>query len=199
MKWQINRKYWVLGSIILLVVLILLMVLLPRAGNEPKLTREAAENEVLSHYDGEIVEAVIDDDAYVIKLKAETGLYEFTVARDGTGVAAIRSLERYGNNVVEGGQTSTPDPNTSPSPSGSPESSPTPNPSVLITEKEASALALAKVQGVVQDVEVEQSEGKWYYFVEIDTPNGREADIQLNAASGVIVSVTWDDDDDDNH
>lgn len=198
MKSQINRKFWVLGSIILLVVLILFMVLLPRAGNEPKLTREAAENEVLSHYDGEIVEAVIEGEAYLIKLKAETGLYEFTIAGDGTGVAAIRSLERYGNHVVEGGQTSTPDPNTSPSPSASPESSPTPNPSVLITEDEASALALAKVKGVVQDVEVEQSEGKWYYFVEIDTPNGREADIQLNAASGVIVSVTWDDDDDDN-
>ncbi|MFX3632754.1 MAG: PepSY domain-containing protein [Candidatus Pristimantibacillus sp.] len=195
MKLHMNRKFWMMGSIILLVVLILIMVLLPRTGKELKLSREAAENEVLSHYDGQIVESLIEGEAYLIKLKAATGLYEFTVAGDGTGVSAIRSLERYGN-ADEGNQTSIPSPDPTPSPPSSPDTSPTPNPSVLITEEEASTLALAKVQGVVQDVDVEQTDGKWYYFVEIDTSDGREADIQLNAASGAVVSVTWDDDDD---
>ncbi|MHA7965292.1 PepSY domain-containing protein [Paenibacillus sp. CAU 1782] len=87
-------------------------------------------------------------------------------------------------------------PSSTPGPS-SPSAKPTSNPAILISEEEAIALALKKVPGTVKDVDRENEGGRWYYFVEIETKDGREADVQLNAASGAIVSVTWDDDDDD--
>lgn len=79
----------------------------------------------------------------------------------------------------------------------SPSAKPTSNPAILISEEKAVALALKKVPGTVKDVDKENEGGRWYYFVEIETKDGREADVQVNAASGAIVSVTWDDDDDD--
>lgn len=93
-------------------------------------------------------------------------------------------------------QAATAKPSSTPGPS-SPSSKPTSNPAILISEEEAIALALKKVPGTVKDVDRENEGGRWYYFVEIETEDGREADVQLNAASGAIVSVTWDDDDDD--
>ena len=77
----------------------------------------------------------------------------------------------------------------------SPSAKPTSNPAILISEEKAVALALKKVPGTVKDVDKENEGGRWYYFVEIETKDGREADVQVNAASGAIVSVTWDDDD----
>ncbi|CAM4214282.1 hypothetical protein FHS16_000385 [Paenibacillus endophyticus] len=74
---------------------------------------------------------------------------------------------------------------------------PTTNPTILISEQRASELALKKIPGKVKDIDMENEGGKWYFFVEIETNDGREADVQLNAASGAIVSVTWDDESDD--
>jgi hypothetical protein len=92
-------------------------------------------------------------------------------------------------------QAATAKPSATPGPS-SPSAKPTSNPAILISEEKAVALALKKVPGTVKDVDKENEGGRWYYFVEIETKDGREADVQVNAASGAIVSVTWDDDDD---
>lgn len=90
-------------------------------------------------------------------------------------------------------------PSKPPAATSTPDSTPssTSNPAVLISEQRAKELAMKKVPGRVKDVDLEQEGGKWYYFVEIETQDGREADVQLNAASGAVVSVAWDDDDDD--
>lgn len=82
-------------------------------------------------------------------------------------------------------------------PTRNPDGKPSSPPSVHITEEKAAALALAKVAGKVTDVEKDDDNGVWYYYVEIYTNDGREAEVQLNAASGNILSVSWDDDDDD--
>jgi uncharacterized membrane protein YkoI len=81
--------------------------------------------------------------------------------------------------------------------SGTPGSGGKPASSVHISEDRAASLALAKVAGRVTDVEKEDDDGVWYYYVDIETEDGREAEVQLNAASGAVVTVAWDDDDDD--
>lgn len=95
----------------------------------------------------------------------------------------------------------TPSPNgtgaTATPPTRTPGGKPSSTSSVHITEERAASLALAKVAGTVTDVDKDDDNGVWYYYVDIETNDGREAEVQLNAASGAIVSVAWDDDDDD--
>ncbi|WP_054027352.1 PepSY domain-containing protein [Bacillus sp. FJAT-28004] len=160
---------------------------------DSQVSEEAARQTVLHYYKGDILDVAEQGDGYVIQLKNKQGLYELKVDRNQAVIASIRMLERY------------PDSNQDPTPAPplveatpSPNPSPTSNPSVILTEKEASDTALKKVKGSVKEVELEDSRGKWYYFVEIETADGREATVQLHAASGSVVSVTWDDDDQSN-
>lgn len=67
----------------------------------------------------------------------------------------------------------------------------------LISEQEATGLALKSVSGQVKDIDLEEDGGARYYLIEIQTADGREAEVQLNASSGKVISVTWDDDHDD--
>ena len=67
----------------------------------------------------------------------------------------------------------------------------------FLSEKEAKQKALAKVPGEVDDIELRgTNSGNPYYLVEIDLNDGREAIVQVNAISGAIRSVTWDDEED---
>ncbi|MEI3609041.1 PepSY domain-containing protein [Pseudogracilibacillus sp. SO10305] len=62
-----------------------------------------------------------------------------------------------------------------------------------ISEAEAIQIALNRVAGEVDDVDLESSNGQLYYFVEIETADDLEAEIQIHAISGKIVSIEWDD------
>ncbi len=62
-----------------------------------------------------------------------------------------------------------------------------------ITEKEAIKIALNQVKGVVEDVDLEESDGLYYYLVEVEQDKEREATIQINSITGEILSITWDD------
>lgn len=64
----------------------------------------------------------------------------------------------------------------------------------FIAEEEAGKIALAEVAGEVDDVELRgESTSNPYYLVEIDTPDDKEAVIQIHAVTGKIQSVTWED------
>ncbi len=196
------------------------------AASSPRLSLAAAQQEVLSQYTGEIVGGKEQGEAYVIQLKSAQGLYELTVEQSGiTGIRTLEryvaddpgtSPGTVSPEPTEGGGVSpepsgepsaipsqTPAPSETPKPQSTPKSSSpaatnkaTANPSILISEATAAELALKKVPGEVKDIDKENEGGKWYYFVEIETKDGREADVQLNAASGAVITVTWDDDDD---
>ncbi|WP_338541043.1 PepSY domain-containing protein [Paenibacillus tundrae] len=67
----------------------------------------------------------------------------------------------------------------------------------FLSEKQAEQKALARVPGEVDDIELRgTNSGNPYYLVEIDLEDGREAIVQVNAISGAIRSVTWDEDED---
>ncbi|MCG7378278.1 PepSY domain-containing protein [Paenibacillus sp. ACRSA] len=67
----------------------------------------------------------------------------------------------------------------------------------FLSEKQAEQKALARVPGEVDDIELRgTNSGNPYYLVEIDLVDGREAIVQVNAISGAIRSVTWDEDED---
>lgn len=62
-----------------------------------------------------------------------------------------------------------------------------------LTENEAIQIAKGQVQGEVDGVEIESLNGVPYYFVEIEVGDDQEATIQINAITGEVKSLTWDD------
>jgi uncharacterized membrane protein YkoI len=62
-----------------------------------------------------------------------------------------------------------------------------------LTEKEAAQIALKELPGEVDGVDFEVTENASYYLVEIETADSREVVVQINAITGEVMSVTWDD------
>lgn len=68
----------------------------------------------------------------------------------------------------------------------------------LLSEKEAINLALEEVNGEVDDVDFIESNGQTpYYLIEIETDDDREATIQIDAYKKQAITVTWEDQEDD--
>lgn len=236
MVFRITRKGAIVASLLAIAgAAVVGAFLLSSARTGSGLTLEAARREVLSHYDGNIESATLQDDVYRIRLRSDTGLYELSVLANGGGITSIERLEANGGpgnpdgsgnpdssgnpngsgNTDTSGSNGNPDssgvvPGTETPPVGKPgsndqetggstghEPAPSPDSPALLSKADASALALKKVKGTVQDIDLKRSGAKRFYLVEIDTSDGREAVIQINAASGAVMSVTWDDDDND--
>lgn len=62
-----------------------------------------------------------------------------------------------------------------------------------ITEQQAIELALKHVEGVVEDVEFEEEEGQYYYFIEMETAQGDEKTVQIHPISGDVISIFLED------
>ncbi|MEW4369556.1 PepSY domain-containing protein [Paenibacillus kandeliae] len=82
--------------------------------------------------------------------------------------------------------------------SSKPSSSKSPT-AVSVTGAQAEQIARSQVKGEVDDVKYEHNSknGQQYYLVEIDTPDDREAVVQINSITGAVMSVTWDDEEDE--
>ncbi|OWR30095.1 hypothetical protein CDO73_13580 [Saccharibacillus sp. O23] len=71
----------------------------------------------------------------------------------------------------------------------------------LLSEDEAKAAAAAALNvqaSAVEDTDAElrrQEDGQAYYLVDVELKNGREAEVQINAVSGAMLTITWDEDD----
>ncbi|OJH19589.1 PepSY domain-containing protein [Heyndrickxia sp. FSL K6-6286] len=66
-------------------------------------------------------------------------------------------------------------------------------PNKRLSEQEAIKIALKQVQGEVDDVDFDTIDSMPYYFVQIETADNYEAEIQIHAITGEVKSVTWDD------
>ncbi|TFD97560.1 PepSY domain-containing protein [Jeotgalibacillus sp. R-1-5s-1] len=67
-----------------------------------------------------------------------------------------------------------------------------PEPAKIITADEAGNIALTAVAGEIDDIEQGESNGVPYYLVEIETEED-DATVQVNAISGEVINITWDD------
>ncbi|WP_052476505.1 PepSY domain-containing protein [Cohnella kolymensis] len=65
----------------------------------------------------------------------------------------------------------------------------------MLTAADASLLAAKQVKGTVKDVDLRQTKAGAYYLVEIRGGKEKKAVVQINAITGAIMSVTWDDHD----
>ncbi|WP_424237014.1 PepSY domain-containing protein [Bhargavaea ginsengi] len=69
-----------------------------------------------------------------------------------------------------------------------------PKTSVRLTPSEAASIALKEVAGELDDdIDFEETQDGGYYIVQVETADDREADIQIHAITGKILTVSWDD------
>ncbi|TFE00394.1 hypothetical protein E2626_12850 [Jeotgalibacillus salarius] len=73
------------------------------------------------------------------------------------------------------------------------ESKETEEPARILSEPEAIEIALDAVNGEVDDVDLEQSNGVTYFLIEIESDDDDEATVQVNAITGEVMSTVWDD------
>ena len=66
-----------------------------------------------------------------------------------------------------------------------------------LNEEQAKNAALKEVPGTVDNLEAKNVNGISYYLVEIEANDGREATVEINAITGKINTLTWDDDQED--
>ncbi|WP_213422454.1 PepSY domain-containing protein [Bhargavaea massiliensis] len=69
-----------------------------------------------------------------------------------------------------------------------------PKQSVRLTPSEAGDIAVKEIPGELDDdIDFEDTEDGGYYMVQVETADDREADIQIHAITGEILTISWDD------
>ncbi|QOS81697.1 PepSY domain-containing protein [Paenibacillus sp. JNUCC31] len=148
----------------------------PQAEEKTLWSREQIKTELLKQTDAELVSLELVEQqgspVYVAVLKMkDKGREQWTIDPYTGEKQSSKTLEASSSDETTGEGTKTP----------------------FLSEKEAERKALAKVPGEVDDIELRgTNSGNPYYLVEIDLEDGREAIVQVNAISGAIRSVTWD-------
>lgn len=217
-----NNSKWlaIAGSVLLAIILfVVVMQWGPSLSSAETLSEEEARSSILNRYAGEILQMKLEQAHYVVDLQLETGIYEIRVdAKSGDVVSLVRS-ESFTDSPSKPVE-----PITSPEPSESgeenkdentvsepiadpkPKPEPEPQPELVqrLTSKQAAEIAIKHIPGKVEDIESRQSEEISFYLIEIDLVGDREAIVQVNAMTGAVMSVSWDDnewddEDDDNH
>lgn len=155
-----------------------------KTGEISSLTRTATQDESINNKElteAEIKEDILDQQIGEIKKieKKQEGEQTFYYVVVKQGVNQIRlKLHAFTGEIVE----LTPE-----TPSKAKEQA------TRLTKEEAIKIALENVNGKVDDVDLEHSGGLTYYLVEIEQANDQEATVQINAISGKVMTITWDD------
>lgn len=173
----------------------------------PLLSREAAEQALLEEYPGSIATLSQQSGNYIAELQTAQGLYEVKLNGATGEIISIVLLQAVPTPAPTAAVQPTPVASGAPVASATPPAGaasatpPAPSPSPpqrVVSEAEAVKLALQEVPGEADDVDTGINEAGAFYLVEIKTPDDREAVVQVDAISGNIRSVTWEEPDDDN-
>jgi uncharacterized membrane protein YkoI len=73
----------------------------------------------------------------------------------------------------------------------------TPLVTTKLTEEEAKNIALQQVSGTVDEIDTENVNNVPFYYIEVELENGNEATVEINAITGEVKSLTWDDQQED--
>lgn len=172
------------------------------------LTEEEANDIAKERFNGEILDTKLVDDIYHMTIKLDTGEYELKIAsKSGEMMDLVRTKEETPKkNLAKNDNKKSSDNNKSNESKKSDEEKAKKEaekkeetqqeeeePPKNITSEEAIQIALDTVYGEVDDVDLEDEDGQLYYFIEIETGDDLEAEIQIHAISGEVISIEWDD------
>ncbi|WP_226001231.1 PepSY domain-containing protein [Paenibacillus sp. BJ-4] len=182
---------WVMGGTVAAILITICLLQWPWARSlaASPLEEKTVIQSILHQYPGEVLESKRLDHYYLVKLERAKGKYEIKVnAYDGI-IESITQTQAYQDTQREPQDH---DPGSPPSKNISGPDSNSDPVSFVITEKEAAQLAAKAVNGTSDDIELHRNEKGFYYLVEIEVKDGREAVVQVSAVSGSIDSVTWE-------
>ncbi|CAH8706687.1 PepSY domain-containing protein [Paenibacillus thiaminolyticus] len=178
------KKAWLGAAVIAFFAIVVWQLVRLITFAEPLSAAEAA-SKVKEMYRGEVVEVSELPHAYRVTMELATGTYEVDIEKDKGNIGGMIRT-----------QGAAPEPEAQP-PAIQPDKQKPPAASKprqqRITEEEAAAIALKTVSGEVDDIDLIQSDGVAYYLVEIDREDGEDGTVQINAITGEVKSVTWDD------
>ena len=208
-----KKKKLGIGAVILLVIMIVVWQISNIMTSAEPLTAEEATNKVKDLYSGEIVEVKEGKELYLITLELETGTYEIEIDRNTGDIGnmtrtatdlAGKEESKDKNSNQEDSQEKPTSENSQGSDNQANEKEPEPKPEPaekkpeepkLISEKEAVAIALKEINGDIEEVELQTSEGITYYLIEVErevNDEDEEATIKINAVTGEVMSIFWE-------
>lgn len=194
-RWEMKGKHLVsIGGIIVVVVLLgifLASMLKPEFTSANALTEQEARAIAEQRYAGKVTTIRQENSHFLIEIEREMGIYELQLDETTGDVLSLKKIEKAVNPEKPEKETNA-------------EEQKNPDEKVItediqkkLTVEEAMEIALKQVPGIVDDVDEEQINGMNYYLVEVESNDGREATVEINAITRKIESLTWDDDDDD--
>lgn len=165
-------------SVLIIVIVIVLSIitwqLLQHQTSAEPLNEEAVKKIVNDLYQGEIQEVNLKEQVYNVSIKTETGSYDIMIDRNSSKILNIlqtQVVELKNKDPLKEKVTA----------------------HTIITKEEARTIALEKVKGNVEDIDFEEEDdGPSYYTVEVERTDGMEATIQINAITGEIITISWD-------
>ncbi|TQR16539.1 PepSY domain-containing protein [Psychrobacillus soli] len=190
-----NKKWiWSIGGILL--VFCLGLWIAPSISAKD-LTEQEANSMVLEKYPGDIIKTTKTESEYQIEMKLETGVYVIKINAKSGDVLSLVQTEKVEIPVQEIPQQSS---NEGKEPIIEDKTSANePTEVSVITIQEAIDIATKHLKGTADsdDTEFHQIPGQTpYYLVEVEIENGdddREATVQVDAYTGEVKSVNWDD------
>lgn len=194
---RFGKKTIIRTTIAVLVILLLIFaaqrLLMGRSGQP--MPAEQAKQAVLEEYSGTVTSLALQSGKYVAELERDQGRYELQLDASSGEILSIVLLQPAATSAV----TPAPQPASTPSAGSSapPSASPVPSAGRVFSEEEAIQLALQEVPGEPDDVETGINASGAFYLVEVKTFDDREAIVQVDAVSGNIMSVSWEDQDDE--
>lgn len=215
-----KKWIWLIGGSVFVIFLFIAGVLWINSSVKGKaMTVEEAQKIIEEKYAGKVKNIGADGKEYTFELERDTGTYQIVIdGKSGeissfirTGIKKNETTEETDVAIEEKGveqkaptkeqkeaakeqtvkekeQASAAE-NKPPSPGAN---EPQEKPKQL-TEAEATKIARAQVNGEVDDVDLETIGGVLYYIVEVETADEKEATVQINAITGEVKSVSWDD------
>lgn len=172
---------WVIGGVVLVVLLFVGgQKWLQSSAVADVLTNEEVEKLIQEKYPGKINQMVLENNQFTVELESESGIYEVKLDEKSGEVLSLRRMVKKEETPVMEPPISEPQPSKVELPK-------------RLTEEEAIKIALGQVSGEVDDIDIENINGISYYIVEIETSDEKEAVIEINAISGEVKSLTWED------
>ena len=189
------KKKWIWPVGIILLVVCLVFWLAPSISAKD-LTEAEANSVVLEKYPGDIIKTTKTKDEYQIEIKLETGVYVIKIDAKNGDVLSLAQTEKAENPIQEASEQVEME---EPAPTKEEKPAEEPAQITLITKQEAVEIAANHLKGMADedDAEFHAISGQSpYYLVEVEIENGdddREAVVQVDAYTGEVKSVDWDD------
>ncbi|GED14132.1 PepSY domain-containing protein [Aneurinibacillus migulanus] len=149
------------------------------------LTADQIENKIEKKYPGEVKSIRFSEesgeDLYTVELQNQTGSYEIKAdAYSGEVVQLTQVKEKAAK------------PTTDQAAKGNEQAGHKTKQGIISLDK-AKKIALSKVKGRFDSIDLEEEEGTLIYELEVETDKNQEYTIRVNAYTGEVLSVSWED------